>query len=76
MFEALILSLSGGILGMILGYAVAFLVSIITPFSPYIDVSIVLVTLATSLTIGLIFGIYPAIKAARKNPIDSLRYYR
>lgn len=76
MFEALILSLSGGILGMILGYAVAFLVSIITPFSPYIDVPIVLVTLATSLTIGLIFGIYPAIKAARKNPIDSLRYYR
>lgn len=76
MFEALILSLSGGMLGMILGYAVAFLVSIITPFSPYIDVPIVLVTLATSLTIGLIFGIYPAIKAARKNPIDSLRYYR
>lgn len=76
MFEALILSLSGGILGMILGYAVAFLVSIITPFSPYIDVPIVLVTLATSLTIGLIFGIYPAVKAARKNPIDSLRYYR
>ncbi len=76
MFEALILSLSGGILGMILGYVVAFLVSIITPFSPYIDVPIVLVTLATSLTIGLIFGIYPAVKAARKNPIDSLRYYR
>lgn len=76
MFEALILSLSGGMLGMILGYAVAFLVSIITPFSPYIDVPIVLVTLATSLTIGLIFGIYPAVKAARKNPIDSLRYYR
>ncbi|MBQ3325578.1 ABC transporter permease [Candidatus Saccharibacteria bacterium] len=76
MFESLILSLSGGILGMILGYAIAFLVSIVTPFNPYIDLSIVLITIATSLVIGVLFGIYPAIKAARKNPIESLRYYR
>ncbi len=76
MFEALILSLSGGTLGMILGYVLAFLISIVTPFMPYIDWSIVIVTITTSLVIGIIFGIYPAIKAARKNPIDSLRYYR
>lgn len=76
LFEALILTLAGGILGMILGYALAFLVSIITPFSPYIDWNIVLVTAGTSLGIGVLFGMYPAIKAAKKDPIESLRYYR
>ncbi len=76
LFEAFILSLSGGMLGMILGYALAFLISIFTPFGVYIDLSIIIVTIATSLIIGLIFGIYPAVKAAKKNPIDSLRYYR
>lgn len=76
MFEAMILAISGGVLGMIIGYVVAFLISIITPFSPYIDWVIVAVTLITSLAIGVAFGIYPAVKAARKNPIESLRYYR
>ena len=76
MFEALILSLAGGMLGFILGYAFAFLVSVFTPFAPYIDWGIVTVTLLTSVAIGVVFGMYPAVKAARKNPIESLRYYR
>lgn len=76
LFESLILSLAGGILGLILGYTVAFLISVVTPFAPYIDLSIVLISLGTSLVIGLVFGMYPAVKAAKKNPIESLRYYR
>lgn len=76
LFESLILSTLGGVGGLALGYILAFLLSIITPFNPYIDINILMVTLATSVAIGLIFGIYPAVKAARKNPIDSLRYYR
>lgn len=76
LFEALILSLAGGILGLILGYTAAFLVSVVTPFTPFISWQIVGVTLAVSVAIGVIFGIYPAVKAARKNPIESLRYYR
>lgn len=76
LFESLILSLAGGLLGMIIGYAVAFLISVVTPFAPYISWMIIGVTLAVSVGIGVIFGIYPAIKAARKNPIESLRYYR
>ena len=76
LFESLILSVVGGILGMGLGYVAAFLVSVVTPFAPYIDVNIFVTTLATSVGIGVIFGIYPAVKAGRKNPIESLRYYR
>lgn len=76
LFEALILSVLGGIFGLILGYLLAFLLSVITPFHPYISWEIILVTLLTTLAIGIIFGIYPALKAASKNPIESLRHYR
>ena len=76
LFEALILSILGGIFGLILGYVLAFLLSVITPFPPYISWQIVAVTFLTTIIIGIIFGIYPAIKAASKNPIDSLKHYR
>ncbi|MBR2589119.1 ABC transporter permease [Candidatus Saccharibacteria bacterium] len=76
LFESLILSLAGGILGLILGYVAAFLIFVVTPFAPYINMEIVLVSIGTSIGIGIIFGMYPAIKAAKKNPIESLRYYR
>lgn len=76
LFEALILSIFGGIFGLILGYVFAFLVSIVTPFAPYISWEILALTLLTTLAIGIIFGIYPALKAASKNPIESLKHYR
>lgn len=76
LIEAMILSLGGGILGLILGYVVAFLISIVTPFAPFISLQILGISVGTSVVIGILFGMYPAIKAARKNPIESLRYYR
>lgn len=76
LFEALILSILGGIFGLVLGYVLAFVLSTITPFAPYVSWEILLITFLTTLVIGIIFGIYPAIKAAAKNPIDSLKHYR
>jgi ABC-type antimicrobial peptide transport system permease subunit len=76
LFEALILSLLGGFMGLILGYILAFFVSIVTPFAPFISWQILLVTFGTALLVGVIFGIYPALKAASKNPIESLKHYR
>ncbi len=76
MFESLILSIFGGILGVILGYILAFFVSAITPFAPYISWEILLITFLTTVIVGMVFGIYPALKAASKNPIDSLKHYR
>ena len=76
LFEALILSTLGGFMGMVLGYALAFLISVVTPFAPYISWQIVAITFGTSLLVGVIFGIYPALKAAFRNPIDSLKHYR
>ena len=76
MFESLILSVLGGILGVLLGYGLAFLVSTITPFAPYVSWEILAITLATSIAVGIIFGTYPAIKAASKDSIESLNHYR
>ena len=76
LFEALILSILGGLLGLMLGYVLAFFISIVTPFAPYISLGILALTFTTTFAIGIIFGIYPAIKAASKNPIDSLKHYR
>ena len=74
MFESLILSVFGGIMGLILGYILAFLISIITPFQPYISWQILVITFCTAVVVGLVFGIYPALKASSRNPIDSLKH--
>ena len=76
MFEALIMSILGGFLGVVLGYILAFFVSVITPFTPYISWQILLTTFCTTIVVGIIFGIYPALKAANRNPIESLKHYR
>ena len=76
LLEALILSILGGIFGLVLGYILAFIISTITPFAPFISWEILLITLGTTLIVGILFGIYPALKAAAKNPIDSLKHYR
>jgi len=74
--EAFILSTLGCILGIFLGYFLAFLVSTVTPFAPYVSWEIIVIVVATTVAIGVIFGTYPALKAARKRPIDSLREYQ
>ena len=76
LFESLILSISGGIMGLVLGYTLAFLLSTITPFAPFISWEIIAITLCTTIVVGVLFGIYPAIKAASRNPIESLKHYR
>ena len=75
LIEALILSLLGGFMGLILGYGLAFGISLVTPFAPFISWQILALTFGVSLITGLIFGLYPALKAAHKNPIYSLKFW-
>ncbi|MBO7720692.1 FtsX-like permease family protein, partial [Candidatus Saccharibacteria bacterium] len=74
MLEAFILSFLGSVLGLFLGYFLAFLVSTVTPFAPYASWEIIVVTILATVVIGIVFGTYPALKAASKRPIDSLRH--
>ena len=76
MTEALIISLIGGVAGYCIGYVVAFAVCATLPFEPLFTWEILAITLGVSVVVACVFGIYPAVKAARKDPIESLRQYR
>ena len=75
LIESLIISSVGGFFGYLLGYSFSFTVSIFLPVSPVISWQIMVLAAGLSVIIGIIFGMYPAIRAARKDPIESLRYY-
>lgn len=75
LIEALAISISGGIVGYILGYLLAFGISTFLTFDPILNWEIAGIALGVSVIIGTVFGLYPAIRAARKDPISALRQY-
>jgi putative ABC transport system permease protein len=72
--EAMTLSGVGGAIGVAVGMLIALVVRKISPLSTATPLWSIVVGLAVSISIGLFFGIYPAYKAARLDPIDALRY--
>ncbi len=74
LFEAVMISITGGIIGVILGISMAMVISSIAEIPTIISISSVLISFGVAAAVGLIFGIAPARKAASQNPISSLRY--
>jgi putative ABC transport system permease protein len=75
LIESLVLSLTGGVIGMGLGVGLARIVEQFLPdFSPVIDVPTMLLATGFAALVGLVFGIYPAWRAAGLRPIEALRY--
>lgn len=74
LIEAVTLSLLGGTIGIIVGVVGARLTTVIAGWPTIISGSTVVAAFLFSLVVGLFFGLYPANKAARLNPIDALRY--
>jgi len=72
--EAATLTLVGGVIGMVVGAAVAFLIGAVTPVPAYVPLASVVVALVAAAVTGVLFGIYPASKAARLDPVEALRY--
>lgn len=74
LFEAVLISVLGGILGIILGWLFAVLVSKVADIPTIISLFSILMAFGVATTIGLIFGIAPARRAAQQDPITSLRH--
>lgn len=74
LFEAVMISVSGGIVGVILGIVLAYLVSSLADFPTSISFVSIVISFGVAATVGLIFGITPAKRAASQDPITSLRH--
>lgn len=74
LIEAVSISITGGLIGMLMGAGLLQVLSSIMDLQLHLSVSVSALALGFSLAIGVIFGIYPANKAAKLKPIDALRY--
>ncbi|PWJ41831.1 ABC transporter permease [Sediminitomix flava] len=72
--EAVLISLSGGLIGVILGVSMSLVISQFADIPTIVSPSSVLLSFGVAASVGVLFGIMPARKAAEQNPIESLRY--
>ncbi len=72
--EAVLISFAGGLLGVACGFGMSRLVAMMAGWSTIVTLNSILLAFLVSVSVGLIFGIYPAAKAARLDPVESLRY--
>lgn len=74
LLESVVLSLSGGIIGILLSVGIAIALNSWTSINTLIQPAIVIISFTFSGAVGIFFGFYPALKAAKLNPIEALRY--
>ena len=74
LIEAVVISLVGGAIGILVGIGASKLIGALTSMKTVISMGPILLSFGFSMAIGLIFGLYPARKAAKLNPIDALHY--
>jgi putative ABC transport system permease protein len=74
LIEATLISFMGGLLGIACGFGLSRLVAMMAGWSTIVTVQSILLAFLVSVSVGLIFGIYPAAKAARLDPVEALRH--
>ena len=72
--EAVALTMVGGIIGVVLGYLIAYVITLTGILTATVTTSSVLLAVGVSAGIGIVFGYFPARRAANLNPIEALRY--
>ena len=72
--EAVLISFAGGLLGIVLGFAMSELIAWLAGWSTIVTLTSILLAFLVSISVGLVFGIYPAVKAARLDPVEAIRY--
>jgi putative ABC transport system permease protein len=72
--ESVLISVGGGLLGIAFGFFLAWLIARTAEWKTIVTSASVVIAFSVSVAVGVIFGIYPAMKASRINPIDALRY--
>jgi len=73
LIEAAFLTLTGGVIGIIFGWGISYLVSSLGLINTLVSIDIVILAVVVSVLIGIFFGFYPAWNASRLNPIEALR---
>ncbi len=72
--EAVMISFVGGSLGIVFGFVMSRLIALLAGWSTIVTASSILLAFFVSITVGLVFGIYPAMKAARLDPVEAMRH--
>ena len=72
--EAVLISAGGGLLGILFGFVLAWLIARTAAWTTIVTTTSVVMAFGVSVSVGVLFGVYPALKAARIDPIDALRY--
>jgi len=72
--EAIIISVTGGMIGIALGISLAMLITQLTEISTIVSLASIMISFGVSATVGVIFGYMPAKKAAEQDPVQSLRH--
>ncbi len=74
LMESIVLTLLGGVLGIVLGWGISMIISAAASIATTVSMEAVLLAFGVSAVIGVVFGYYPARRASRLNPMDALRY--
>ena len=74
LLEAILLCFCGGLVGILFGRGISILIRVVLHWPTQLSIEAILVAFVVSVTVGVIFGYYPAWKASRLDPINALRY--
>jgi putative ABC transport system permease protein len=74
LIEATLISIAGGLTGIVFGFGMSRVIALLAGWSTIVTLSSILLAFLVSVSVGLIFGTYPAVKAARLDPAEAIRY--